>query len=44
MAYVAYLAIGVPFAAVLAVVAGVLEAVPVLGPIVATVPAVVVGM
>jgi predicted PurR-regulated permease PerM len=44
MAYVAYRSIGLPFPAVLAVVAGVLEAVPVLGPIVATVPAVVVGM
>ncbi|MDZ7618302.1 MAG: AI-2E family transporter [Patescibacteria group bacterium] len=43
MAYVAYLAIGVPFAAVLAVVAGALEAVPVIGPIVATVPAVIVA-
>ena len=44
MAYVAYLSIGVPFPVVLAVVAGVLEVVPVVGPIVATVPAVVVGM
>ncbi len=43
MAYVAYLAIGVPFPALLAVVAGMLEAVPILGPIVATVPAVIVG-
>lgn len=44
MAYVAYLLIGVPFPVVLAVAAGVLEVVPVIGPIVATVPAVVVGM
>ncbi len=44
MAYVAYLSIGVPYPAVLAVTAGVFEAVPVVGPIVGTVPAVVVGV
>jgi predicted PurR-regulated permease PerM len=43
MAYVAYLWIGVPFPAALALLAGVFEAVPVIGPIVGTIPAVIVG-
>jgi predicted PurR-regulated permease PerM len=43
MAWIAYWWIGLPYAAILALVAGICEAVPVIGPIVGAIPAVVVA-
>lgn len=44
MALVAYLLIGLPYALALALLVGLLEAMPVLGPMVATIPVVLVGL
>jgi predicted PurR-regulated permease PerM len=44
MTFLAYWLIGLPYAALLAVVAGLLEAIPVLGPVVATIPAALVAL
>ena len=44
MALVAYLIIGLPYAFVLAVIAGILEAVPIFGPVLGAVPAVLIAL
>jgi predicted PurR-regulated permease PerM len=44
MAFVAYLVMGLPFALLLAVLAGLLEAVPVVGPALGTIPALIIAL
>lgn len=44
MAFIAYMLIGLPHALLLAIFAGLLEAVPVVGPILGAVPAIIVGL
>jgi predicted PurR-regulated permease PerM len=44
MAFIAYMLIGLPYALVLAIIAGIMEAVPVLGPILGAVPALFVAL
>lgn len=43
-AYIAYLFIGLPYALVLAIIAGVMEAVPVFGPIIGAIPAILIAV
>ena len=43
-AYIAYLIIGLPYALVLAIIAGVMEAVPVFGPILGAIPAIMIAL
>ncbi len=44
MAFIAYLAIGLPYALVLAAIAGILEAVPILGPIMGAIPPLLIAL